>query len=186
MRHCYTCNDGTRTAGGPISQLSESSYPSSFRQVRTPFPVSLDHTSSSFFLVICSADAALGDCAMLKLIQLIQDHSTNLAAISLSLQNVIAAACSTLGARPEALKELLVAQNNPLSFGQLVQRDAVVARGKIHRALCATRYIRLLETLVSYVDSLFSVYHDPANRTHYTGLVLSILRSCPISFSSRF
>lgn len=106
--------------------------------------------------MICSADALLGDSATLGLTQLIKNRQMDRKALGLSLQDIIGSASSALGARPEALKGLLIAQQNPLSFGELAQGYPVVARDKFHRALCATRYLRLLEALASYVNMWLS------------------------------
>lgn len=83
---------------------------------------------------------------------LIQEHSNDLGTIGLSVQDVIAASCSALGARRDVLKCLFVAHNDPLKFGKLLQEHPVLARGKIHRALCAARYLQILKALSLYVS----------------------------------
>ncbi|KAF8322079.1 hypothetical protein DL93DRAFT_1249501 [Clavulina sp. PMI_390] len=98
---------------------------------------------------ICATDVLLADSATLKLVRMIRSSPDDLESMGLRLQDIIASACSALGARPDIIKTLFLAQNDPLGFGQAAQQYSIMARGKAHRALCVSRYMQLLEAIGS-------------------------------------
>lgn len=97
--------------------------------------------------VMCSPDALLGDCATKQLIQLIKSKPEQIINMGLSLPAIITASCAALGARHDALKGLRFFKTDPLGAAAALQQYGPVAVGKVHRAQCAARYVKLLSAL---------------------------------------
>lgn len=100
-------------------------------------------------LVVCSPDALLGDCATQQLVRLIESKPDQVVDMGLSLPAIITECCAALGARHDALKGLQFFETDPLGAAVALQRHGPVAVGRVHRAQCAARYVKLLSALAS-------------------------------------
>lgn len=114
----------------------------------------LSHSFSDIVieLAICSPGALVGDNVISSLVRLIERYSNNLGIIGLRVRDVIIAACASLGARHDILRRFNFAKADPPSI-ELIKEHNIVARGKPHRALCSTRYIRLMTELATWVTT---------------------------------